>query len=254
MGRQLTFRIFRFDPADSDSRPSFEDYQLEETPRLNLFVALHRVRETQAPDLRFDFVCRAGVCGSCGMVINGRPTLACRTLTADLPDAVTLAPLPVFKLLGDLAVDTGTWFRGMAEQVESWIHTKSEFDPTAEETRMDNETARRIYELERCIECGCCVSGCGTANVRPDFLGAAGLNRIGRFMLDPRDERGSEDWFELVSTDEGVFGCMGLMGCDDVCPKELPLLEVFAYLRRKMSQVACGKAGQDAGTSLPVIS
>ena len=198
MGRKLTFRIFRYDPFDADSKPRFEDFKIEETPRLNLFVALHRVRETLAPDLKFDFVCRAGICGSCGMMINGRPTLACRTLTADLPDVISLAPLPAFKMLGDLSVDTGTWFRGMAEKVESWIHTQQAFDPTAQEVRMDNETARQIYELDRCIECGCCVAGCGTANVRPDFLGATGLNRIGRFMLDPRDERSSADWFELV--------------------------------------------------------
>ena len=227
---------------------------MEETPRLNMFVALHRIRENQAPDLQFDFVCRAGVCGSCGMMINGRPTLACRTLTAELPETITLAPMPAFKLIGDLSVDTGTWFRGMSERVESWIHTKTEFDPEAEEERMDDGTAQKIYELERCIECGCCVAGCATANIREDFLGATGLNRIGRFMLDPRDERDSKDWFELVSTDEGVFGCMGLMACDDVCPKELPLLEVFAYMRRRMSQVAAGRAKDDAGTSLPVIN
>ena len=254
MGRELTFRIFRYDPSNPESEPCFVQYTLEETPRLNLFVALHRIREQQAPDLQFDFVCRAGVCGSCGMMINGRPTLACRTLTAELPSIITLAPMPAFKLIGDLSVDTGTWFRGMSERVESWIHTQKEFDPTAEEERMDNEVAQKIYELDRCIECGCCIAGCGTANVREDFLGATALNRIGRFMLDPRDERDSEDWFELVSTDEGVFGCMGLMGCDDVCPKELPLLEVFAYMRRRMTEVACGRAKKDAGTSLPVIS
>ncbi len=254
MARQLTFRIFRYDPSDSESKPGFVDYQLEETPRLNLFVALHRIREQQAPDLQFDFVCRAGVCGSCGMMINGRPTLGCRTLTAELPSTISLAPMPAFKLIGDLSVDTGTWFRDMSERVESWIHTQKEFDPAAEEERMDNEIAGKIYELERCIECGCCVAGCGTANIREDFLGATALNRIGRFMLDPRDERDSEDWFELVSTDEGVFGCMGLMGCDDVCPKELPLLEVFAYMRRRMTEVARGKSRADAGTSMPVIN
>ena len=253
MARQLTFRIFRFDPEDSTSKARFETYTLEETPRLNLFVALHRIRETQAPDLQFDFVCRAGVCGSCGMMINGRPTLGCRTLTADLPTEITLAPMPAFKLIGDLSVDTGTWFRDMGERVESWIHTHKTFDPSAQEERMDNEVALKIYELDRCIECGCCIAGCGTANIRPDFMGATALNRIGRFMLDPRDERSSEEWFELVSTDEGVFGCMGLMACDDVCPKSLPLLEVFAYMRRKMSSVARGRAGRDGGTSLPVL-
>lgn len=241
MGRQLTFKIFRYNPTLENDEPRTDTFYLEETPRLTLFTALHRIREEQAPDLMFDFVCRAGVCGSCGMIINGRPTLGCRTLTSDLPETIELHPLPFFKLLGDLSVDTGVWFRGMAEQVESWIHTAAEFNPEEQEERMDNAVANRIYESERCIECGCCIAGCATAQVYPDFLGAAGLNRIGRFIVDPRDQRTNQNWFELVSTDEGVFGCIGMMACDDVCPKDLPLLEIFAYIRRKMTAAGISK-------------
>jgi fumarate reductase iron-sulfur subunit len=234
MGRTLTFKIFRYNPYDPSSKPHIQEYSLEETPRLNCFNALNMIRDEQDPTLMFDFVCRAGICGSCAMMINGRPTLACRTLTSDLPKVIELYPLPFFKMLGDLSVDTGVWFREMAQRVESWIHSGKEFDAGAEEARMDNETAIAIYNAERCIECGCCIAGCATANVRQDFMGAAGLNRIARFMIDPRDERGHESWFELVSTDEGVFGCIGMMACDDVCPKDIPLLDTFAFIRRYM--------------------
>ncbi len=168
------------------------------------------------------------------MVINGRPGLACHTKTKDLPAAITLLPLPFFKLVGDLSVDTGVWFREMYQRVESWIHTTKEFDPTKEEERMDNALAEKIYELDRCIECGCCIAACGTALMRQDFLGAAGLNRLGRFVLDPRDERTDKDYFDLIGSDQGIFGCMGLLGCEDVCPKDLPLQDQLGYLRRKM--------------------
>ena len=246
MGRTLTFEIFRYNSTAENDKPRIDIFQLEETPRLNVFTALNLIREQQAPDLMFDFVCRAGICGSCGMMINGRPTLACRTLTSDLPNTITLYPLPFFKLLGDLSVDTGVWFREVAERVESWIHTQTEFDPQTEEERMDNATANKIYEAERCIECGCCLAGCATAQVVPDFLGAAGLNRIGRFVIDPRDQRDEEDWFKLISTDSGIFGCIGMMACDDVCPKDLPLLEVFAYIRRKMAAIGFSKKKEKA--------
>jgi fumarate reductase iron-sulfur subunit len=241
MERTLKFKIFRYNPSVKNDKPRVDIFELNETPRLNLFTALNRIREEQASDLMFDFVCRAGICGSCGMMINGRPTLACRTLTSDLPEDIELYPMPFFKMLGDLSVDTGIWFRGISEQLESWIHTEREFNPEAEEERMDNSLANKIYESERCIECGCCLAGCATAQVYPNFLGAAGLNRVGRFMLDPRDQRTDQEWFELVSTDEGIFGCIGMMACDDVCPKELPLLEVFSYIRRKMSVVPLKK-------------
>jgi fumarate reductase iron-sulfur subunit len=118
------------------------------------------------------------------------------------------------------------------------VHTNKVFDPNKEEERMDNEVAEQIYELERCIECGCCISACGTARLRDDFMGAAALNRIARFVVDPRDERTDEQYFEVIGNDNGIFGCMGLLACEDVCPKGLPLQNQLGFLRRKMGITA----------------
>jgi len=238
MARILTLSIFRYNPQDPASIPHMQEFRIDETESMTLFIVLNRLREEQDHSLQFDFCCRAAICGSCAMVINGRPGLACHTKTKDLPEKITLMPLPVFKLVGDLSVDTGTWFRGMAKRVESWCHTQKVFDPTAQEERMDNALAERIYELDRCVECGCCVAACGTALMREDFLGATALNRVARFILDPRDERSEKDYFDIIGTDEGVFGCMGLLGCQDVCPKSLPLQEVLGKLRQKMAFAA----------------
>ena len=234
MNRRLTFEVFRYNPEDPDSVPHVDRFELDETPYMTLYIALNQIREEQEPGLQFDFSCRSAICGSCGMLVNGRPALACRTLTAQLPSTITLHPLPVFQLVGDLSVDTGTWFRQMAERTEAWVHQRLQFDPAAQEERMSDEVAQKIYASDRCIECGCCVASCGVANINKDFFAAAGLNRIARFMLDPRDSRDDSEWFDVVSTDEGVFGCIGMMACEDVCPKELPLLEIHAYLRRRM--------------------
>jgi len=238
MARTLKFNIFRYNPQDPASVPHMDRFVLPETENLTLFIALNKIREEQDPSLQFDFCCRAGICGACGMLINGRPDLACKTKTKDLPDEITLLPLPVFKLVGDLSVDTGTWFREMYQKIESWVHTDKPFDPEAVEERMDNALAEEIYELERCIECGCCVAGCGTARMRQDFLGAVALNRVARFVIDPRDERSDSDYFEIIGSDEGIFGCMGLLGCEDVCPKGLPLQDQLGFLRRKMGFTA----------------
>ena len=231
--RRLKFEIFRYNPEDPDSKPHMQHFEIDELPYMSLFMALNQIRERQDPSLQFDFACRSAICGSCGMMVNGRPALGCRTQTKDLPDLIHLHPLPVFKLVGDLSVDTGTWFREMVENTEGWIHAKEAFDPDALEERMDDEVAQKIYDSDRCIECGCCVASCGVANINDDFTGPAGLNRIARFAMDPRDTREDSDWFELISNEQGVFGCIGMMACHDICPKDLPLLEVYAYLRRK---------------------
>lgn len=232
MGRKLTFDVFRYNPADPHSQPHMQKYELEETPSMTLFIALNKIREEQDPTLQFDFCCRAGICGSCGMVINGKPGLACHTQTADLPDNITLHPLPVFKLIGDLSVDTGTWFRDTGKKIESWIHTKKKFSPDEPEERMDNALANQIFELDRCVECGCCVAACGTARMREDFMGATAINRLARFYIDPRDNRNAADFYELIGDDRGVFGCMGLLACDNVCPKQIPLHDQLGIMRR----------------------
>ena len=236
--RRLRFEIFRYNPQDETSEPHTDVFEIDETPFMTLFIALNQIREKQDPGLQFDFACRSAICGSCAMMVNGRPALACRTLTTDLPDKIHLYPLPVFQLVGDLSVDTGSWFRGMVERTEAWIHERLPFDPDATEERMNDEIAAAIYENDRCIECGCCVAACGAANIDSEFLAGAGLNRIARFMLDPRDQRSDADWFDVVAGEKGVFACIGMMACEDVCPKELPLLDVYGYLRRKSLSAA----------------
>jgi fumarate reductase iron-sulfur subunit len=234
-GDKIRVHVVRYNPADPASVPRRQTYELEQSEGMTLFVALSEIRDTLDPSLQFDFVCRAGICGSCAMVINGRPGLACRTLTKNVGPDIWLAPLPFFELIGDLSVDTGKWMRGMSERLETWVHMqKEEVDLARIEEPMDPDLAEKIYELDRCIECGCCVAACGTARMRKDFVGAVGVNKIARFRLDPRDRRTDADYYELVGDDSGVFGCMSLLACHDVCPKDLPLQQQIAFIRRKM--------------------
>jgi len=237
-GRTLTFEILKYNPRDPHSKPHLETYRIKETPGMTLFVALNTIREDLDPDLAFDFVCRAGICGSCGMMVNGKPMLACRTRTADYPEGhIRLMPMPAFELIKDLSVITGKWMDRMSKRVESWIHAKEEQPIHRIEKRVDPDRADETFELDRCIECGICVASCATALMRPDFVGAVGLNRIARFEADPLDERTDADFFELIGDDAGIFGCMTLMACEDHCPKHLPLQEKIAYMRRKMAKV-----------------
>jgi fumarate reductase iron-sulfur subunit len=215
-----------------------EKYEIVEAPGMTIFIALNEIREEQDPSIQFDFVCRAGICGSCGMIINGEPKLACRTLTANYPTGkITLLPLPGFELIGDLSVNTGKVMRQMSERVESWIHDKDaeNVDLTKLEERMEPEVADEIYELERCVECGLCLAACATKRMRENFLGAVGFMRLARYALDPRDKRSNKEFYEIIGDDDGVFGCMTLLGCEDYCPKDLPHQTQIAYLRRKMA-------------------
>jgi len=251
--RMLEMQVLRYNPHDKADRPHLQTYTLQEAEGMTLYMALNEVRETQDPSLQFDFVCRAGICGSCAMLIDGKPGLACRTLTKNLPAQFTLAPLPFFELIGDLSVNTGKWMRAMSERIEAWVHLKQhEVDLTRIEARMDPDLAEKIYELDRCVECGCCVAACGTARMRSDFVGAVALAKVMRFRLDPRDVREDADFYELVGDDQGVFGCMSLLACHDVCPKNLPLATQIAYLRRQMLRQGLSGRQAPAPQAVPI--
>ncbi len=242
MNRELTIDILRYDPNQPEIKPYIASYKIQEQVGMTLFVALNEIRKHHDSSLKFDFVCRAGICGSCSMLVNGKPSLACKTLTQKLDSHIRLAPLPVFELIGDLSVFTGNWMRGLNERLESWIHHKEEeLEVDKLEKPMDPDVADDVYELDRCIECGCCVAGCGTLQMNENFVGAVGLNKIARYQLDPRDKRDEKEYYELVGNEDGVFGCMTLLGCEDVCSKNLPLQSKIAYLRRVMAKTALKK-------------
>lgn len=233
--REINITIFRYDPNDKDSQPRYQEYKLDETPGMTLYIALTKIATSIDHDLSFDFVCRAGICGSCSMIVNGKPRLACKTLTSEFDDGkITLLPLPTFQHIKDLSVDTGNWMNDMSLKVESWIHSKEQTDITKIEKPIEPEVAQEVFELDRCIECGICLASCATKVMRDDFIGAVGLNRTARFAIDPHDERTDDDFYELIGDDNGVFGCMTLLGCQDNCPKDLPLQTKIAYMRRKL--------------------
>jgi fumarate reductase iron-sulfur subunit len=235
--RTIRFSIFRFDPQDPNDKPKMVNYEVTEAPGMTVFIALNMLREQQDPSLQFDFVCRAGICGSCAMVINGKPTLACRTLTANYPKGdIILMPLPGFELIGDLSVNTGKFMRELAERLQLWLQP-SNFDSDIHriETPMDPDEAAKLYELDRCVECGVCVSACATKQMRETFVGAVGMMKVARFELDSRDTRTADDFYHVIGNQDGVFGCMTLLGCQDACPKDLPHMQQITYLRRKMA-------------------
>ena len=197
---------------------------------MTLFIALNRIREEQDPSLQFDFCCRAGICGSCAMLINGRPDLACHTKTKDLPEEITLLPLPVFKLIGDLSVDTGTWFRDMNEQVQSWIHTDKVFDPRGPgrahgqrnwPTRSTNwNAASNAAVAWRPAARPTCA--------RISWERWPSIGSPGSCWIRATSAR-TKEYFEVVGTDDGIFGCLGLLGCEDVCPKDIPLQDQLGH-------------------------
>ena len=239
--RTLTFRIFRHDPQDPASEPHYDTFTVQDRPFLSVYLAMDEIQTKQDPSLYYDICCRSNVCGSCALNVNGRPMLACKTQTADLPDEVTLEPLRYFDHIKDVATDKGRWFMQMTRRLEAWLHTSRPFSEELEHIVSEDERIP-VYEAERCIECGICVEACAAAHFDRNYLGPAGLNRAYRFLIDTRDERALDAFAKQLFTESGVFGCEAMLACRNFCPKEIPLPYHFGILRRRiLARVLLGR-------------
>jgi len=213
----MKFRIQRYDP-DKDAKPYLQDYDVEMKPTdVMLLDALVRIK-TQDDTLAFRRSCREGVCGSDAININGRNGLACVTKIADLPDHVTLRPLPGLPVIRDLIVDM-TQFFAQYHSIKPYLVND---EPPPEKERLQSPREREELDgLYECILCACCSTACPSFWWNPDkFVGPAGLLQAYRFIADTRDQATNER-LDNLEDPYRLFRCHTIMNCVEACPKGL---------------------------------
>ncbi|MGA7984546.1 MAG: succinate dehydrogenase iron-sulfur subunit [Burkholderiales bacterium] len=213
----MRFSIYRYDP-DKDARPRMQDYELEPEPTDRMLLdALIRLK-AQDDSLSFRRSCREGVCGSDAMNINGKNGLACITKIADLPEKVTLRPLPGLPVVRDLVVDM-TQFFNQYHSVKPYLINHDA--PPERERLQSPEQREELNGLYECILCACCSTSCPSFWWNPDkYVGPAGLLQAYRFIADTRDQATSERLDDLDDPYR-LFRCHTIMNCTDACPKNL---------------------------------
>lgn len=226
----MTFKILRFDP-NADSEPHFRSYRHEVRPQDTVLEALKDIRDQQDPSLSFRYSCREAVCGSCGMVINGRIALACRTQVSDLgTEEIVVEPLPNLEIRKDLIVDLAPFWEAY-RKVEPYLQAPGEVPEKGH--RVAERDMEKVFQYITCILCACCYSACPVASRDGRYVGPAALAKLQRFALDPRDGRPFAA-FEKVDTPEGVWGCDTVFRCNEVCPKDVRPADGIEGLRRRL--------------------
>ena len=226
----MRLSIYRYDP-DKDAKPYMKDYdvKLELSDRM-LLDALVRVKEMD-DSFAFRRSCREGVCGSDAMNINGTNGLACITKVADLPEHVTLRPLPGLPVIRDLIVDM-TQFYKQYESIKPYV-VSHEAPPERErlQSPAEREDLNGLYE---CILCACCSTSCPSFWWNPDkFVGPAGLLQAYRFIADSRDQETSAR-LDNLEDPYRLFRCHTIMNCVDVCPKNLNPTRAIGKIKELM--------------------
>jgi fumarate reductase iron-sulfur subunit len=219
MPDRIMLKVARYRP-EHDAAPSFEHYEVPCPQDWVVLDALNHVKDRLDGTLSYRWSCRMGVCGSCGMTVNGEPKLTCATFLADYaPGPITVEPLRNFPVIRDLIVDIGDFLRKLST-VKPWIIRADEKPLGDGEHRQTPDELEAYRPFSMCINCMLCYAACPIYGLEPTFIGPAAIALAQRYNLDSRDQ-GAEERRAVLSTHEGLWGCTFVGECTKVCPKNV---------------------------------
>jgi len=238
--KQITFRLQRYDPEQSGI-PHWQEFTVPTSRGMTVLDGLIYVKENLDSTLAFRTSCRMGICGSCGMLVNSYPHLACHTQIEEFhSDVLTVKPLANMPMIKDLVVDLNPLF-DHHRSIRPYIMRQDEQEmenPTAEFGQAPQEL-NDFLQFTYCIKCGICIAACPTSASDKLFLGPEALAQCYRYCADSRDN-GQQERLRLVDTDHGVWHCHLAGACSEACPKGLDPALAIQLLKRRLASQALG--------------
>ena len=232
--KEVTFKVFRHDPRNG-GKPRYQTYTVPFRRGLTVLDSLIYIKENLDQTLSIRYSCRMASCGSCGMVINGLPRLACFTQVTELrSNVIVVEPLRHFPLIKDLVTDFSEFFKKHRLMMPYLIRrdTKEQENPTTQYLQKDEELERYI-QFTYCIRCGLCYAACPVAATDRNFPGPMALAQLYRYYADTRDE-GRSERLKVVDNVHGIWRCHFADSCSQVCPKGVDPALAIQLLRREL--------------------
>jgi succinate dehydrogenase / fumarate reductase, iron-sulfur subunit len=243
--RTIELRVKRYRPETGSFKES--RYEIQADRFSSVLDALLSVKERQDNTLAMRYSCNMGICGSCGMVINSKPRLACETNIFSLKsESIIIGPMEAHPVVRDLITDFGDFFK-KHRSVIPWLIRSD----TAEKFRAEKEYPQTVSQVDyfldfaHCIKCGLCVDACPVNNTNAQFVGPQALSQAHRYNSDSRDE-GEKLRLNKLDTMEGVWGCEYAGACSLVCPKGVdPALTIQLMKLALMKYRLSGRTNPD---------
>jgi fumarate reductase iron-sulfur subunit len=213
----VILRVARYRP-EQESEPTIQRYEVPLREGWTVLDGLNHIKDQLDGTLSYRSSCRMGICGSCGLTVNGEPRLGCTTFLADYaPEPILVEPLNNFPVIRDLVVDIDDVMRSLVK-VSPWIIRDEDQPPEAGEYLQVPAELDRYQRYSMCINCMLCYSACPVYALDPAFLGPAAIVIAQRYNLDSRDQGGHER-MNVLSAPDGVWACASVGECTSACPK-----------------------------------
>ena len=214
----IEIEVLRYRP-ELDREPFFQTYRLRYAESWSVLQGLQHIKDEIDGTLSFRWSCRMAICGSCGMMIDGKPKLSCKTFLREYyPGGLRVEALSHLPIERDLVIDASD-FIAKLESIKPYIIPKEE-RTLAQGEYLQTPEQRDMYEqFSSCINCMLCYAACPQYGLNPEFTGPGVLALMHRYNADSRDGGKSERLNSLGHTDEGYWGCTAVAYCSEVCPK-----------------------------------
>ena len=217
MPSTVTLSVTRYRP-ESESEPVLQNYEVPFRKDWVVLDALNYIKDNVDGSLSFRWSCRMGVCGSCGMMVNGTPRLTCAAFLSEyLPGPILVEPLRFFPIMRDLVVNVDDFMQKL-KKVKPWI-LRDEGKPLSEgEYLQTPQQLDTFKQFSMCINCMLCYAACPVYGLEPSFIGPAAIALAQRYNRDSRDE-GAQERLEICSEVDGIWQCTFVGECTKACPK-----------------------------------
>ena len=215
--RVIEIEVLRYRP-EQDEQPFFQSYLVPFSDDMSVLQGLQYIKDELDSTLSYRWSCRMAICGSCGVMINGVPDLACHTFLRNFyPGKLRVEPLEHFPIERDLVVSAQDFIDKM-ERIKPYIIPK-EPRGLEEGEYLQTPAQLELYEqFSDCINCMLCYAACPQYGLNKDFIGPGLLALLHRYNSDSRDG-GQRERMEVVGAEEGVWNCTAVGYCSEVCPK-----------------------------------
>ena len=228
--KTITLRIARFNPSH-DNEKQFMEFNVPYEKWTTALEAILEVKKHFDHSVAVRYSCRQATCGSCGMIINGKPRLACFTKISELEsDVVTVEPMNNFPIIRDLAVRFERLFDTHHKIKPYLIRDDSEISTNEKEFMQSPEELEQYIQFANCIKCGLCNSACPTMATDSSFIGPQALAQAYRYVADSRD-KGKDSRLKIIDDSHGIWRCHFAGSCSQVCPKGVDPAMGIQFLR-----------------------
>ena len=232
--QDFTLRIRRYDP-DAGEAPYWDEHTINLEPHRSVLEGILQAKGQFDGSIGIRCSCKAAICGSCGVRVNGQAGLACHThldaaVKSSRDGVIEIEPMGNMPIIKDLVVDMDGFFDKF-KSVQPYLMQDADVPANGRERLQSPEDRARYDDTTKCILCAACTSSCPVFWTDGQYFGPAAIVNAHRFIFDSRDDNAAVR-LDILNDKEGVWRCRTTFNCTEACPRGIQVTQAISEVKQ----------------------